>query len=170
MSEASFKERFLSLGDVYRPSACLHKNGHEIHLSLSLSYLLLFWLLNFSIFDDASMAMSKCGLNIYVSIKVSLDFSAFRRAREFINGNFFNYFSNWRRQWHKQPVFSISTPKIAKERGREGDCDVGYILQHTFSQRASQNGKMELIKIFIDFYFYLSRFFRLSAGTEKKWK
>lgn len=43
--------RLLSVNDVYRPSVLLHKHGHEIHLFLSLPNLLLFWLLNFSIFE-----------------------------------------------------------------------------------------------------------------------
>lgn len=103
------------------------------------SYLLLFWLLNFSIFE-ISTAMSKCGLNMYYSLSRLLCVSPCTR---FLNGNFFNYFSNWRSQWHKQPVLSISTPKIAKEEGgEEGDCDDGYILQHTFSQRAPPPPKM----------------------------
>lgn len=53
-----------------------------------------------------------------------------------------------------------------------GDCDDGYILQHTFSQRApppSKNGKMELIKIFIDFYFYLSAFYFASRLAKEKY-
>lgn len=68
----------------------------------------------------------------------------------------------------------------SKNSEKEGDCDDGNNIPFSqrdlppslsLTHRESQNGKMELIKIFIDFYFYLLRlldfFLPLASGKEK---